>query len=300
LGEDAPEKQEKSQHGKQEYGLEYDPEWLAILKNTHHWNSTYRGPVLIPPPPPMSSKVPCYDAAWVTERLREFHAAETRKNREVGTGKNSESEANCEKGNQHLEIPRTFVPTVPYYTDPAYGGNGGQHCPPLPFMGNPQTDRLLKILELDHILTRPYDVELTPDRISALLQGKPMCLQATATQGNNNGSEVLDENEIDIDGGGDDDDEGSKSGGKSDNSDGNLAAAGDDNKIDINMDDSDDIDGDDGDDNKTTNNVCKDSFDAAAAPTTTTDTNEIDIDIDDESEEDTEVKAVAKKARLED
>ena len=70
--------------------------------------------------------------------------------------------------------------------------------------------------------------------------------------------------------------------------------------IDINMDDSDDIDGDDGDDNKTTNNVCKDSFDAAAAPTTTTDTNEIDIDIDDESEEDTEVKAVAKKARLED
>jgi hypothetical protein len=52
-------------------------------------------------------------------------------------------------------------------------------------MGNPQTDRLLEILHLNHTLTRPFDQELTPERISSQLRG---IVQS-----------VPDSNEIDID-----------------------------------------------------------------------------------------------------
>jgi hypothetical protein len=64
-------------------------------------------------------------------------------------------------------------------------------CPPFPAMGNPQTDFLLDVLELDHSVTHPYDRSLTPQRISESLR----CLNEPQ-----NLPMVVDENEIDLEG----------------------------------------------------------------------------------------------------
>jgi lariat debranching enzyme len=241
----------------QEYHLEYDPEWLTILKNTHHWNCTERRFVTIPPLPVEGQ----YDVAWVKQQFREHHSTEPR-------GGDGDRERSEQSSSSVFEIPRTLVPTVPFHTDDAFQGN--RSCPPLQAMGNPQTDRLLRILELNHILTIPYDPELTPDVISAKLQGKPSSSGNIKKSIIASSAGMLDENEIDIDDEGDDavDDQ---------------AKVVDDNEIEIDLDDSDDDDG------NSNNADCGER---------TADTNEIDID--DESDEDSGANAVAKKARLED
>jgi lariat debranching enzyme len=239
----------------QEYHLEYDPEWLTILKNTHDWNCTERRYVTIPPLPAEGQ----YDAAWVKQKFQEHHS----------TGQSPSSE---------FEIPRTFVPTVPFHTDDAFKGKRSSHT--LQAMGNPQTDRLLGILELNHIITMPYDPELTPDFISDKFQGKHWGNHNTTQSGDlkkpihASGVSMVDENEIEIDIDDDEGDEGAINA---------KAQDVDDNEIEIDLDDS-------GDDDGNINNT--DSGERAV------DTNEIHID--DESDGDSGVNAVAKKARLED
>ena len=202
------------------------------------------------PPYPDEASNQYYSVDWIKERFREVDG---------NTGTTSSSAG--------LEIPRDFAPTVPYHTDEAFQS---RRVPPLPVMGNPQTDRLLQILQLDHVLTVPYDPDLTPTVLSALLQGKPL---------GSNTNPIEDANEIDID---------SEESEGDDN--GMPATVRDDNEIDI---ESDEDDNDDANDNTTTGDH----------HATTIDTNEIDIDIDDdddaESDEDTSVNAVTKKARLE-
>lgn len=244
---------ERSTEPKEYHHLEYDPEWLAILKNTHHWTQTEHRHVSIPPYPEEDSNQ-YHSVDWIRERFREAN-------------RNTETTTSSSTG---LEIPRDFVPTVPYHTDEAFQNRG---VPPLPVMGNPQTDRLLQVLELDHVLTVPYDPDLSPGVLSALLQGKPLGSNSTI---NNATNPIEDANEIDID---------------SEESEGNDKPANvrDDNEIDIDSDE----DGNDDANDKTTKG------DHPVA----TDTNEIEIDIDDdddvESDEDTSANAITKKARLE-
>jgi lariat debranching enzyme len=240
-----------------QHHLEYDPEWLAILKNTHHWTRTGREP------PPIKGEAETsqqqYDAAWVRQRFRD--QTET------------------------PEIPKNFVPTVPGHTD----GSPSRSPPPLPAMGNPQTDRLLELLQLDHTITVPYDPDLTPSRLSALLQGdEPLSrysgsgagsrTRSTSGQprsfaGRRNKNEN-DENEIDIDSDSDDEEDQAKT------------VVVDENEIEI------DIDGSDGDGDE--------SGDTAGngEAATTADSNEIDID-DEGSDQDSAAKVVVKKARVE-
>jgi lariat debranching enzyme len=104
--------------------LEYDAEWLALLKKTYDWNTCGKYNV--------SSKgwddvghVTKADLDWIMDRLH-------------GT----------------LEIPNNFVPTVPSYCP------NESLRPPLPRMGNPQTDQLLRVLELPHRITIPYKIEV--------------------------------------------------------------------------------------------------------------------------------------------
>ena len=40
-------------------------------------------------------------------------------------------------------------------------------CPPLPLMGNPQTDALLRALQLDHILTVPFDKVISSSGVNS-------------------------------------------------------------------------------------------------------------------------------------
>jgi len=164
--------------------LEYDPEWLAIVKKTHHLTKTTHGRNAVSSDVPSSDVVTPEEVEWV---INHFGSS--------------------------LEISNSyFEQTVPPHIGAATP-LPRPLPPPLPMMGNPQTDRLLNLLELDHITTVPYarlagqtaatstgatpfdeneicvDEEDDDDEVSAIAAGS--------------GRDVQDENEIDLD---DDDD----------------------------------------------------------------------------------------------
>ena len=87
----------------------------------------------------------------------------------------------CQDG---LAIPQNFCRTVPIYTDPMFRGN----CPPLPLMGNPQTDALLRTLQLDHSLTVPFDKVISSSGVNS--QGVSSSMKRVT---------VADDNEIELD-----------------------------------------------------------------------------------------------------
>ena len=134
--------------------LEYDSEWLAILKQTHELTQTEHKEASIPMD---IQHVTNTEVQWVEDRL-------------------------ANEGG--LAIPHNFERTVPCQTDPIFQGRAYRPFPP---MGNPQTDRLLRILDLEHIITRPYDKTLTPVALVDLLRGERQQIYST------------DENEIDLD-----------------------------------------------------------------------------------------------------
>ena len=123
--------------------LEYDVEWLAILKKTHHLTVTERRRVRVPSAAAVLAQQPSTkeELDWVRARF-----------------------------GGSMEIPNDFMPTVQPYSP------GESVRPPLPRMGNPQTDRLLQKLELQHIVTIPSVYYSVVDDVV-----------------------VVDENEIDID-----------------------------------------------------------------------------------------------------
>ena len=98
-------------------GLQYDPEWLAILRRTAHLTST--NSVAIP--------------------LQLAHV--------------SDEEVDWVRQNVPLSIPNNFVQTVPPHDGTQKLPN--PLPPPYPRMGNPQTDALLQMLEIPHALTIP-------------------------------------------------------------------------------------------------------------------------------------------------
>jgi lariat debranching enzyme len=102
--------------------LEFDTEWLAILRKTHDLTKNTRGNVRIPN---ASAHVTSEDRVEMQQRLGS------------------------------LVIPENFCATVPPHV-----GAYHQHSrlpPPLLRMGNPQQDWLLDILGVKHISTVPYD-----------------------------------------------------------------------------------------------------------------------------------------------
>lgn len=112
--------------------LEYDLEWLAVLRKTHHLSAaTCENAVDVDLPPDIKHTVTDEEIEWVRDRLR------------PGGG---------------VTIPLNFEVTVPPHVEPA-PGEPLFLPPPLPRMGNPQTDRLLELLQLEHLpnLTMPYD-----------------------------------------------------------------------------------------------------------------------------------------------
>lgn len=210
----------KEEESRPRYQLEYDPEWLSILKRTHHLSNPTQTRVQIPST--LETTIDDTDLEWIVSRFTER------------SGHESPTVDSSGDSGSALRIPNNFSMTVPPYTDPAF--RGGQSRP-LPAMGNPQTDRLLEILQLDHIVTQPYDPELTPDRISAQLQGMPWlqhhqhsaAIPVVAEGRGAPATAVVDTNEIDIDG--DDEDEDAHR--ESRNNDNNVD---DDNEIDIDSD----------------------------------------------------------------
>jgi lariat debranching enzyme len=125
----------------QTFPLEYDLEWLAILKKTHSLSSRSRQPVRNVPsdPQPVSDA----DIDWVRQRLR---------SRGLAAPVDSNADSNC------FPIPLNFEVTVPGHTGPP-SPLPRPLPPPLAAMGNPQTDFLLDLLDLPHLITIPYSRE---------------------------------------------------------------------------------------------------------------------------------------------
>ena len=98
------------------YELQYDPEWLAVLRKTHDLNSPDRRRVEVP--------------TNLVSEGDDFHS-------EVELVIDRLKEKQIQEGEDHwLTIPKNFTVTVPIYSDVAFHGR----CPPLPLMGNPQTE----------------------------------------------------------------------------------------------------------------------------------------------------------------
>jgi hypothetical protein len=111
--------------------LEYDLEWLAILKKTHYITCAEKRRVNCPRD---LARVTNDDIDYVRTRL-----AERRQD-------------DADPGNDFV-IPNNFSRTVPPDTIGTMG--------PLPMMGNPQTDEFLNLLGLEHIITVPFS-NMTP------------------------------------------------------------------------------------------------------------------------------------------
>ena len=168
--------------------LQYDPEWLAILRKTHEMTEPSRRKQLLPPDP---VEVSVEEVEWVRQKL--------------------EKRVSVKDTDAPLAVHDNFVATIP--PAPRSGGNP-HHLPrPLQMMGNPQTDEFLKVLELSHILTIPYDpasVKNNPDQTTRAhtMTGAPPGVRMISHQDENEididdegeaGEESKDNNEIDID-----------------------------------------------------------------------------------------------------
>lgn len=144
-------------------GLEYDLEWLAVLRKTHHLSAAARKHRIQVPRDCSEHAATDADLDWIRARLPGGDAT----------------------------IPHDFATTVPPYVEPPPGEP--RHLPPpLARMGNPQTDRLLELLQLQHLpnLTKPYAAGVAHQPI----EGVEEVVGAFADD---------DENEIDLDDAGD-------------------------------------------------------------------------------------------------
>jgi len=118
--------------------LEYDPEWLAVLQKTHYLTCAERRRTHCP-----------RELVHVTEE-----DIQSIRERLVGWGQDSETP---------LAIPQNFSITVPPHA--SHGSTT-----PLPMMGNPQTDDILNLLGLDHVITVPYNAGPSNVSIPAQMQ----------------------------------------------------------------------------------------------------------------------------------
>jgi lariat debranching enzyme len=111
--------------------LEYDLEWLAVLSKTHELTQTHHGTVT---PPSILATVTDADVEQARKRLEDCATSD----------------------DNFLDIPMDgFVATVPAHAGPT-SPLPRPLPPPLPQMGNPQTDRLLGVFGLRHIGTIPF------------------------------------------------------------------------------------------------------------------------------------------------
>jgi lariat debranching enzyme len=113
--------------------LQYDFEWLAVVRKTHELTQTRDETVTLPS---RIDRVTQEDVESVRQRLKVFNSC-------------------LNDYDLSLDIPNNFVVTAPPHSRPT-SPLPQPLPPPLPQMGNPQTDQLLTWLDLRHIGTIPY------------------------------------------------------------------------------------------------------------------------------------------------
>jgi lariat debranching enzyme len=132
------------------YRLHYDLEWLAILQKTHHWTKSSRS--FVPDPSIDEIEITTDDIDAIRIKLYDSFKDQT----------------------DPTIIPNNFTMTL----QPHGTIGSDQHVNQGRMVGNPQTDDLLSILGMNHIITVPYIFNIPGNAIS---------------------QQLLDENEIDID-----------------------------------------------------------------------------------------------------
>ena len=123
--------------------IEYDAEWLAILRKTHNLTQHNSSYVSVPHEVVTATDE---DIAEIQLRLHETHRSQ--EDTEEGATGQEQSAATT-----FTIIPENFSITVPPH------GSSGSEVPSNggAMVGNPQTDNLLNILGLDHIITVPFN-----------------------------------------------------------------------------------------------------------------------------------------------
>ena len=173
--------------------LEYDPEWLAIVRKTHNMTCLEKRSVTVPLE---IATVSDEEINWVVTQIH--------------------------KQQEGLEIPKNFCQTVPSYFDPMFHQ---RNCPPFPLMGNPQTDALLSALKLEHLMTVPFDKPIPSTVVETEPQGMS-CLDNNIVIADDNEIEIDDLSDAGDGDGHDSNEKGINSG----NGEGRM---NDDNEIDI-------------------------------------------------------------------
>jgi lariat debranching enzyme len=163
----------KQSETRDEPKLQYDPEWLAILRKTHELQQRKQD---------------------TSESMNQSHRHNNKNRLDVSqeapiqvTAEDIDEIRRCLNGS--LVIPENFQPTVPPYTSESVQVPH-RLPPPFPRMGNPQTDELLSKLQLHHIVTIPWNDEQVPMQLQQ---------QVTTDVAEAIGLEVEDDNEINID-----------------------------------------------------------------------------------------------------
>lgn len=143
---------EEEQPRNRPFCIEYDEEWLAIVRANHGLLSTRRDVVRLPAPPVLSHD----DVEFVRSRVRERRSIAS-----PGAG--------APEGGGHEEstepptaaVPQNFVATVPPHDNNQGGGGRGKRgrARQPPQRGNPQTDEFLAMLDLPHVITIPFGEE---------------------------------------------------------------------------------------------------------------------------------------------
>lgn len=139
--------------------IDYDAEWLAILRKTHNLTQMTRSFVNVPVDITPATQE---EIEEVRTRLIQRHRQRSGRNgNDQGEGiETSDSTFDTERN--AFAIPENFCITVPPHGSPGsdFASNGGA------MVGNPQTDELLDLLGLEHVVTVPYTR-------SGLVQARP-------------------------------------------------------------------------------------------------------------------------------
>lgn len=107
----------------------FDLEWLTVLRATHHLASTSR---YAPRVPQEEMRIDASDLEWVQNRLAEYKQEKNLTAKAVG------------------EWVGDFAKTAPSFNEEAQADASAY------LSGNPQTDMLLELLKLPHVLTAPF------------------------------------------------------------------------------------------------------------------------------------------------
>lgn len=151
--------------------LEYDAEWLAVVRRTHALLPAQRSYPRLPP----AGQVTAAEVAATRELLaRALQTNASAAAAASGTGASvagggasgdaAVADAAAAVASSALDvsaplyIPENFIATVPGYVPPYPGADQApaRRVPPPQRMGNPQTDALLAALGLPHVVTIPH------------------------------------------------------------------------------------------------------------------------------------------------